>query len=89
MSSAICFNLDQSKILSSGNSSTLTAFSDDIQQLILFQTSADFYVSGVQVFSNAMGNGEIALNEQFFLLPLCFLPVWKTPVWKSLKFVIW
>ena len=38
LSSAICFNLDQSKILLSGNDLTLS------------QTSPGFYVSAVQVF---------------------------------------
>ena len=48
--------------------------------------------------------GEIACNEQFLLLPQCFLTVWRTfchfhPIWnshlqslsfwKSLKFVVW
>ena len=29
-------------------------------------------------FENTAGKGEIALNEQFFLLPQCFLPVLRT-----------
>ena len=46
------------------------------------QTSPDFYVSAVQVFTclqyrsfeNTVGAGEIARNEQFLLFPQCFLP---------------
>ena len=44
MSSAICFNLDQSKILSSGNGLIEWCL------LTLSQTSPGFYVSAVQVF---------------------------------------
>ena len=55
-------------------------------------------------FENTVRKGEIARNEQFFLFPQCFLPIWRTfcqfhliwncrlqtlSVWKSLKFVIW
>ena len=29
-------------------------------------------------FENTEGKGEIARNEQFFLFPQCFLPVWRT-----------
>ena len=31
-----------------------------------------------QAFENTVGKGEIARNEQFFLFPQCFLPVWIT-----------
>ena len=55
-------------------------------------------------FENTAGKGEIARNEQFLLLPQCFLHIWKTfsyfhqiqncclqslSFWKSLKFVLW
>ena len=55
-------------------------------------------------FENTAGKGKIARNEQFFLFPQCFLPIWKTffyfhqirncrlqtlSFWKSLKFVVW
>ena len=55
-------------------------------------------------FENTAGKGKIARNEQFLLLPQCFLPVWRTffhfhkiwncclqnlSVWKSLKLVVW
>ena len=46
MSPAICFNLQQSKILSSGND--LTEFHEDVE--ILSQTSPSFYVSSELVF---------------------------------------
>ena len=59
---------------------------------------------GNKPFKNSVQKGEIARNEQFFLFPQCFLPVWITflhfrqiwncrlqtlSVWKSLKFVVW
>ena len=62
MSSAICFNLDQSKILWFGNG------------LTLYQTSLDFMYMQFKSFENTVGKGEIARNEQFLLFPLCFLP---------------
>ena len=55
-------------------------------------------------FKNTVDKGEIARNEQFLLLPQCFLPVLRTfchfcqiwngrlqtlSVWKNLKFVVW
>ena len=56
-------------------------------------------------FENPVGEGEITRNQQFLLLPQCFLPFWRTfchfhkiqncllqtlSIWKScLKFVIW
>ena len=59
---------------------------------------------GSKPFENTVAKGEIAHNDQFLLLPQCFLPVWiaichfrriwncRLPtlsVWKSLKFVVW
>ena len=73
-------------------------------QLTLPQTSPCFNMSGVQVFENTSGKGEIACQEQFLLFSQCFLPFWITfcqfhkiqncrlqtlSVWKSLKFFIW
>ena len=70
----------------------------------LSQTSPGFHVFAVQYFENTVGEGEITRNEQFLLLPQCFLSVWITffhfhqisncclqtlSVWKSLKFVVW
>ena len=55
-------------------------------------------------FENTAGKGEIARDEQFLLLPQCFLPVLRyfchfhqiqncrvqtLSVWKSTKFVVW
>ena len=55
-------------------------------------------------FENTVDKGEIARNEQFFLFPQCFQPLWRTfphfhsiqnchlqtlSVWKGLKFVVW
>ena len=31
---------------------------------------------GNKPFENTVGKGEIAPNEQFFLFPQCFLPIW-------------
>ena len=53
MLSAFCFNLEQSKILSSGNGLTLT------------QASPGLYVSEVQMFENIVEEGEIVRNKQF------------------------
>ena len=66
----------------------------------LFLTlSPSFYMSAVNE-----GRGEIARNEQFLLLPQCFLAVWKTfchfhqiwshclqtlSIWEHQKFIIW
>ena len=58
MLSAICLNLDQSKLLLSGNG--LTLYSIDTHQ----QQTA---------FENIVEKGEIACNEQFLLFPQCFL----------------
>ena len=75
----------------------------DFYLLTLSQTSPGFYVSAVQGFWKHCGKGGIAHNEQFFLFPQCFLPIWRTlchfhgtwncrlqtlPVWKSLKFLV-
>ena len=38
----------------------------------------NFYLSVYKSFENTGGSGEIAHNEQFLLLPQCFLPNWKT-----------
>ena len=63
-----------------------------------------FLPLGNKPFENTVGKGEIARNEQFFLFPQCFLPVWiafchfrqiwncclqTLSVWSSLKFVVW
>ena len=74
MSSAICFNLDQSKILSSGNG---------LNRGMKFglyhsNTMTPFDAPGKQAFENTGGKGEIAHIEQFLLFPQCFLPVWLT-----------
>ena len=63
MLSAICFNLDQSKILSSGNGLTNS------------HTMTPFAPLGNKPFENTVGKGEIACNEQFLLFLQCFLPV--------------
>ena len=37
-----------------------------------------FDALGNKPFENTVGKGEIARNEQFLLLPQCFLPIWIT-----------
>ena len=84
MSSAICFNLKQSKLLSSGNE--LTHYqTTNFRPLPKLKEFADnnFKIDGngsklSKRVENTVGNGEIARNEQFLLFPQCFLPVWKT-----------
>ena len=46
--------------------------------LTLFQKSPGFTCLQYKSFENTAGKGEIAHNEQFLLIPQCFLPVWKT-----------
>ena len=94
MSSAICFNLDQSKILSSGNGLSPVSLT-----LFLVLTCLQY-----KSFENPVGKGESARDKQFLLFPQCFLPFLKTfspfhqtrncrlqtlSIWKSLKFVVW
>ena len=77
MSSAICFNLDQSKILSSDNELTLSQTTN----FRLFQTEIaddsfkfDEYSRKFSIrVDNTAGKGEIAHDEQFFLFQHCFL----------------
>ena len=57
MLSAICFNLDQSKILSSGNG------------LTLYQTIPGCN----DHFENNVGKGKNAGYQHFLFLPYCFL----------------
>ena len=64
MLSSVCFNLDQFKILSSGNGLTHS------------HTMTLWTPLGNKPFENTVGKGEIARNEQFLLFPQCFLPVW-------------
>ena len=71
---------------------------------LTFPHNETFWPLGNKPFENTVGKGEIARNEQFLLLPQCFLPLWRTFchfhqtenyrlqtlwVWKSLKFVVW
>ena len=60
MSSSVCFNLDQSKILSSGNG------------LILYHMILTFY-DLEKAFENNVGNGENAGYQHFLHFPQCFL----------------
>ena len=78
MSSAVCFNLDQSKILSSGN-----GYKDMCAKIILLDNIAIPFPKQALVFTclqymsfeNTVGKEEIACNEQFLLFPQCFLPI--------------
>ena len=63
---ANAFNLDQSKIMSSGKELTLN------QQALVF-TCMQY-----KFYENTVGKGEIARNEQFLLFQQCFLPIQRT-----------
>ena len=60
MLSAICFNLDQSKILSSGNG------------LTLYHTITGFNDPGKEPFENNVEKGESAGDQYFLLFPQCW-----------------
>ena len=64
MSSAICFNSDQSKILLSGNG---------FRKQVLVFTCLQY-----KSCENTVGKGEIARDEQFLLFLQCFLPFGRT-----------
>ena len=89
---SICSNLDQSKILLSGNGLPIPTQWHLLSPL------------GNKPFEIAVGKGETARNEQFLRFPQCFLPFWRTfchiyqiwncrlqPlwIWKGLKHVVW
>ena len=76
MSSAICFNLDQSKILSSGNGLILlNAQNQTFCLLTLPKQALVFMCLQHKPFENTVGKEEIAHNEQFLLFQVFFLPV--------------
>ena len=91
MLSAICFNLDQSKILSSGNGlnslanskmlkwSNFKHFPDDIINVTIMM---NFVAGRVE---NIAGKGENAGYQHFLLFPQCFQ---KASLSRSLKFGI-
>ena len=79
-------------------------FCQELTKLIFSQKALVFTCLQYKSFENSKGKGEIVHNEQFLLLPLCFLLIWRTfwcfhSVWncrlqtlsgcKSLKFVVW
>ena len=86
MASAVCFNLDHSKNLSSGNELCLSIsrplpflkqqilhsfkLKDFADEYFKFDENGRKYSKWVE---NIVGKGEIAHYEQFHLLPLCFL----------------
>ena len=83
MSSAICFNLDWSKILLSGNGLThslihhfgTVPYSKKLEQdsyLINYWNVATKRFQNTDCIENSVEKGEIAKNEQFHLLPQCF-----------------
>ena len=79
MSSAICFNLDQSKILSSGNGLSdsfglLRKLNSNHTKLILTILSQVLMTLGNKSFENFSGKEEKAGNHLFLLFPPCFLP---------------
>ena len=85
MSYAICFNLDQSKIMSYGNGLMLSIWrSSTLAQMTnirLFQAQRvcrqqfQTWWKGKKILlqvENTMGQGEIDHNKQFLLFPQCF-----------------
>ena len=64
MSSAICFNLDQSTILSSGNGLIHLAHYHTNPRVLM--------ILGIFTFENIVGKGEDAGYQQFLLFPQCF-----------------
>ena len=50
---------------------------DFIRVINPFQTSPDFPCLPHKSSENTVDKGEIVRNEQFFLLPQCFLPFWS------------
>ena len=63
MLSGICFNLDQSKILSSGN------------ELTLYHTIPSLPTPKKKAFENIVGKGDNTGKQHFVLFPQCFLLV--------------
>ena len=77
MSSATCFNLDQSRILSSGNGLTLSQTANFIpfQTEVLADDNYKFHENGRKLskwVENTDGKGEIVHYVQFLLFPQCF-----------------
>ena len=79
MSSAICFNLDQSRTLSSGNGLTITGDNPFPCFLCVCNTS---------VLKTLWKKGEIVHNEQFLLFSQCFPTVWTTFIFIKFKMVV-
>ena len=71
MSSAICFNLDQSRILSSGNGliQLVHVFFSQVLHIPGFDEIGSKFSKWVE---NTVEKGEIARYEQFLLFPQCF-----------------
>ena len=64
MSSAICFNLDQSKILLSGNGVIIP----------LTNSHIFFMTLSKKLYKNIVGKEDDAGNHHFLLFPQCFPP---------------
>ena len=62
MSAAICFNVEKSKILSSGNG------------LTLYYKITNFNSPVLEAFENFVKKGENAGTQQFLFFSQCFLP---------------
>ena len=84
MLSAICFNLDQSKILSYGNELNMQNSQQHISialrlgGLTLYYTIPTFNdPEKERPFENIVGKGENAGNQHFPLFPKYFLPIPK------------
>ena len=69
LSSAICFNLDQSKVLSSGNGLNSTKLKEFADNNSIFDENSRELPKRVE---NTVRKEEIARYEQFLLYPQCF-----------------
>ena len=81
MSSAICFNSDQFKILSSGNGLKFLLITKVLAEYCHLYSKKPFpkQALALHICSTSLvktvRKGEIARNKQFLLFPQCFMPV--------------
>ena len=79
MSSAICSNLDQSKILSSGNELKFySTIKNNSTSKLLTTQSRLLMTLYKKPFENSVGKGENAGNQHFLLFPQRFLSYQKS-----------
>ena len=67
------------RVVSTQYKYTMISHSVNTTSVVIFPTQAlVFTCLPCKCFENTVGKGKIARNEQFFLFPQCFLPVWIT-----------